>query len=376
VTREALGEKMSTEQALLKEYDLSGIKLRNRMVMAPMTRSRANNPQNAPTDLMAQYYRQRASAGLIISEGSQISTRAVGGPNTPGIYSQEQVEGWKLVTRAVHDKGGKIFLQLWHVGRMSHPDFLNGEPPLAPSAVDPHDRVFTREGFKETVTPRAMTLEEIQQTVQDYKNGAKNAMDAGFDGVEIHSSNGYLLHQFFNRPSNVRSDRYGGSIENRARILFEVIDAIKTVMPENRIGARLNPSAYGFFGVTIDEQTIPTFDYIVERLNRYQLAYLHLSEPFTDVTEVSYAEPHIAKRYRPKYRGTLIINSNFTRESGNQVIEDGLADLVAFGKLFISNPDLPKRFEINAKLQEWDGRTFYGGGEKGYTDYPSLNGND
>jgi N-ethylmaleimide reductase len=363
---------MSKEQALLKEYIMGDIKLRNRVVMAPMTRSRANNPENAPTDLMAKYYEQRASAGLIITEGSQISKRAVGYINTPGIYSTAQVEGWKQVTKAVHDKGGKLFLQLWHVGRMSHPDFHNGELPLAPSAINPNEKSFTPKGFKNTVPPKAMTINDIKQTVQDFRQGAKNAMDAGFDGVEIHASNGYLLHQFFNRTSNIRTDDYGESIENRARILFEVIDEIKKVMPENHIGVRLNPSLHGAFGMTLDEETIPTFDYIVEQLNDYNLAYVHLSEPFTDVTNVPYAEPNIAKRYRPKYKGTLIINNNFDQEKGNKVIEEGLADLVAFGKLFISNPDLPKRFELNDKLAKWDEQTFYTPGEKGYTDYPML----
>ena len=363
---------MSKEQALLKEYIMGDIKLRNRVVMAPMTRSRANNPENASTDLMAKYYEQRVSAGLIITEGSQISKRAVGYINTPGIYSTAQVERWKKVTKAVHDKGGKLFLQLWHVGRMSHPDFHNGELPLAPSAMNPNEKSYTPKGFKDTVTPKAMTIDDIKQTVQDFQQGAKNAVDAGFDGVEIHASNGYLLHQFFNRTSNIRTDDYGGSVENRAMILFEVIDEIKKVMPENHIGVRLNPSLHGAFGMTLDEETIPTFDYIVEHLNDYNLAYVHLSEPFTDVTNVPYAEPNIAKRYRPKYKGTLIINNNFDQEKGNKVIEESLADLVAFGKLFISNPDLPKRFELNDKLAKWDEQTFYTPGEKGYTDYPML----
>ena len=363
---------MSKEQALLKEYIMADIKLRNRVVMAPMTRSRANNPENAPTDLMAKYYEQRASAGFIITEGSQISKRAVGYINTPGIYSTTQVEGWMKVTKAVHDKEGKMFLQLWHVGRMSHPDFHNGELPLAPSALNPNETSYTPKGFKDTVTSKAMTINDIKQTVQDFRDGAKNAMDAGFDGVEIHASNGYLLHQFFNRTSNIRTDDYGGSIENRAKILFEVIDEIKKVMPENHIGVRLNPSLHGNFGMTLDEETIPTFDYIVEQLNDYNLAYVHLSEPLTDVTNVPYAEPNIAKRYRSKYKGTLIINNNFDQEKGNKVIEEGLADLVAFGKLFISNPDLPKRFELNAILAKWDEKTFYTSGKKGYTDYPML----
>jgi N-ethylmaleimide reductase len=363
---------MSKEQALLKEYTMGDLKLRNRIVMAPMTRNRADNSENAPTDLIAKYYEQRSSAGLIITEGSQISGRGVGYINTPGIYSAEQVEGWERVTRAVHDKGGTIFLQLWHVGRVSHPDFHNGEPPLAPSALNPNTQSYTPEGFKDTVTPKAMTVDEIKQTIQDFGRGAKNAMDAGFDGVEIHSSNGYLLHQFFNRTSNARTDEYGGSIENRAKILFEVIDEIKRVMPENRIGARLNPSLHEIFGMTLDEETIPTFDYIIERLNDCNLAYLHLSEPFTDVTNVPHAEPHIARRYRPRYRGTLMINSGFNQVRGNGVIDEGLADLVSYGKLFISNPDLPRRFELNAELTRWDQDTFYTSGEKGYTDYPML----
>ncbi len=337
-----------------------------------MTRSRADNPGNAPTDLIAEYYTQRASAGLIISEGSQISKRAVGYINTPGIYSDEQVEGWRKVTDAVHAKGGKIFIQLWHVGRMSHPDFHNGELPLSASAFNPNSESYTPQGFKETVTPKAMTIEEIKETIKDYGNAAKNAMAANFDGVEIHSSNGYLLHQFFSRTSNVRTDEYGGSIENRARVLFEVLAEIKKHVPENRIGVRLNPSLHGVFGMTLDEETIPTFDYIVNRLNDYELSYLHLSEPFTDVTDVPGAEPNIAKHYRPIYNGTLIINTAFDREKGNRIIDEKLADLVAYGKPYISNPDLVERFEAKAEIAEWDESSFYTPGSKGFTDYPML----
>lgn len=363
---------MSKKQPLLNKYNMGDISLQNRVVMAPLTRSRADNPDNAPTDLIAEYYAQRSSAGLIISEGSQISPRAVGYINTPGIYSPAQVEGWKKVTHVVHERGGKIFLQLWHVGRMSHPDFHHGELPLSASALNPNSKAFTPQGFKDTVTPKAMSIAEIKETIADYGQAARNAMAAGMDGVEIHASNGYLLHQFFNRTSNIRTDEYGGSIENRARILFEVIDEVRNHVPENRIGVRLNPSLHGTFGMTLDEETIPTFDYIVERLNDYNLAYLHLSEPFTDVTNVPGAEPNIAKHYRPIYKGTLIINSNFDQGKGNQVIEEGQADLVAYGKLFISNPDLVERFADNAKLNEWDQDTFYTPGPKGYTDYPML----
>ena len=363
---------MSKKQPLLQEIMMGDLRLKNRMVMAPMTRSRADNPENRPTKLHAKHYEQRSSAGLIITCGSQVSKNAVGYINTPGIYSEAQVEGWKLVTDAVHKRGGKIFIQLWHVGRMSHPDLHNGEPPLAPSAINPKSQTFTFEGFKDTVTPRAMTIADIKQTVQDFKNGASNAMKAGFDGVEIHSSNGYLFHQFFTRCSNNRTDEYGGSIENRARILFEVIDAIKGVMPENRIGARLNPSFNEIFGITVDEETIPTFEYIVEKLNSYNLAYLHLSEPFNDVTNVPFAVSNIAKHFRPLYKGCLMINNKFNQEEGNRVLKENLADFVAFGRLFISNPDLPMRFELSGDITPYDKNTFYTSGEKGYTDYPFL----
>ena len=231
-----------SKQPLLQPYSMGDLELPNRMVMAPMTRSRADNPEKKPTaDKHVIYYTQRASAGLIITEGSQVSEKAVGYIHTPGIHSQEQVEGWKEVTKSVHDAGGRIFIQLWHVGRISHPDFHNGDLPHAPSAINPNAQSFTPEGFKDTVTPKEMTVADIKQTVQDFANAAKNAMEAGFDGVEIHSSNGYLFHQFFNGTSNKRTDDYGGSIENRARFLFEVLDAMKQVMPENRIGLRIEP---------------------------------------------------------------------------------------------------------------------------------------
>lgn len=364
---------MNNKQALLQPIKIGDLQLKNRVVMAPMTRSRADNLGKVPTsDLQGLYYQQRASAGLIITEGSQVSEKAVGYVNTPGIHTKEQTEGWKEVTKMVHEIDGKIFIQLWHVGRISHPDFHNGDLPHAPSAINPEAKSYTPEGFKDTVTPKEMTVEDIQQTVQDFKNAAKNAWEAGFDGVEIHSSNGYLLHQFFSSTSNVRTDKYGGSKENRARILFEIIDAIKEVMPENRIGLRLNPSLHGIFGMTLNEESIPTFDYIIKKLNEYNLAYLHLSEPFNDVSDVAFAETHIAKRYRPVYKGTLIINANFDQEKGNAVIEAGDADMVAYGKPYISNPDLVERFASGAELAEFDTDTFYTPGHKGYTDYPKL----
>lgn len=359
-------------QPLLQTYQLGNLKLKNRVVMAPMTRSRADNDQNAPTDLHATYYRQRAGAGLIITEGSQVSERAVGYINTPGIHTEEQVEGWKKVTEAVHEEGGKIFIQLWHCGRISHPKFHNGDKPLAPSAVNPEEKVYTPDGFEQTVEPQEMSLQEIQETVQEFKHAAVMAKNANFDGVEIHSSNGYLFHQFFNSKSNLRKDDYGGDIANRARFFFEVLEALAEVWPENQIGCRFNPSLNGVFGITATEDSIPTFDHIIEKLNAYDLAYVHLSEPFTDVSDIAYLESEIAKHYRGIYKGTLMINAGFDQESGNKVIEEGDADLVSFGKLFISNPDLPERFKNNWPLADWDADTFYTPGEKGYTDYPAY----
>ena len=357
---------------LFSSYNLSGLELKNRMVMAPMTRSRSDNEGNVPTSLTSEYYEQRATAGLIISEGVPVSTKAVGYINVPGIYSEAQVEGWKLVTNAVHSKGGKIFAQLWHVGRLSHPDFHKGELPHAPSAINPNEKSYTANGFVDTVTPKEMTVEDIKQTIQDFKNGASNALKAGFDGVEIHAANGYLFHQFFNGTSNHRTDNYGGSIENRSRILFETLDQMKEVIDMNKVGIRFNPSMHGFMGMTMDELTIPTFDYIIDRLNGYGLAYIHLTEPFVPVDEVPFAVKEVAKHFRLLYHGTMIINKGFNKETAIKVLDDGDADLVAFGVPFIANPDLVKRFQIDAPLNEADQATFYTPGAKGYTDYPAL----
>jgi N-ethylmaleimide reductase len=361
-----------SQQPLLRPYP-KNISLKNRIVMAPMTRSRADNGGKLPTDdLHGLYYEQRASAGLIITEGSQVSERAVGYINTPGIYSDAQVEGWKKVTKRVHDKGGTIFIQLWHVGRMSHPDFHNGELPFSASAINPEAQAYTPGGFKDTVTPKEMTVNDIKTTVKDFQNAAANAVKAGFDGVEIHSSNGYLFQQFFNGTSNKRTDEYGGTIENRARFFFEVLEAMKVVIPQEKIGARFNPSLNGLFGMTMDEDTIPTFEYIIKKLNDYNLAYVHLSEPFTDVSDIPYAVTEIAKHFRPLYNGTLLINSDFDQDKGNKIIEDGYADLVAYGKPYVSNPDLVERFKNRLDLAVWNQDTFYTTGAKGYTDYPKA----
>lgn len=367
-----LNEFIMENQILLQSYQLGDLKLNNRMVMAPMTRSRSDNPGNVATELTAKYYMQRASAGLIITEGTYVSKEAVGFVNVPGIYSEEQIAGWKLVTDAVHTEGGKIFAQLWHVGRLSHPSLHGGKLPLAPSALNPFDKAFTHEGFADTVVPREMSVEDIQRTIEDFKVAAANAVKGGFDGVEIHAANGYLFHQFFNVYSNRRRDDYGGTIENKARILFETLDALKEVIDLNRVGVRLNPSLHGAQGMMIDSETIQVHEYIVEKLNDYGLSYLHLTEPFTPVENVPYAVKDVAKHFRPLFKGTLIINKGFTRETGNEVIENGDADLVAYGVPFLANPDLVERFAKNAPLNTPDKNTFYATGPKGYVDYPTL----
>ena len=363
-----------SDSKLFQAYKLGDITLNNRMVMAPMTRSRSDNSENVATELTAQYYAQRASAGLIITEGTFVSKKAVGFINVPAIYSAAQTEAWKLVTTAVHAKGGKIFAQLWHTGRLSHPDLHDGELPHAPSAINPNAKAFTNNGFVDTVTPKEMTVEDIKQTILDFKNGAKNAVEANFDGIELHGANGYLFHQFFNGDSNHRTDEYGGSIENKARILFETLDALKGVIDYSRVGVRLNPSMHNAQGMMVDEETIPTHEYIVNKLNDYGLAYVHLTEPFTDVTNVPFAVTEIAKHFRPLYKGTLIINKSFNKESGIKVIEDGYADLVAYGVPFLANPDLVARYQKDAELNTPDQSTFYTATEKGYIDYPEMVG--
>lgn len=359
--------------ALLKPLKLGRYELPNRTFMAPLTRCRADNPKNAANSLMAEYYGQRASAGLIISEGSTVSPQAVGTTNIPGIYTQAQIDGWKLVTEAVHKKNGRIFCQLWHVGRMSHPDFQGGKQPVAPSPINPHDFAFTADGFKETVTPRALSTAEIHDITLDFSKAAENAIRAGFDGVEIHAANGYLFHQFFCNCSNTRTDEYGGSHENKSRFLFETLAAIGSTIGFDRVGVRLNPCFHSFFGITIDKDTIPTFEYIVKRLNGYSnLAYLHLTEPYVPVDNIPYAVKEVAKHFSVIYNGTLIINSGFRSETGHRVIVEGYADAVAFGKPYISNPDLVERIAKNAEWQMWDESTFFTSGPRGYTDYGRI----
>lgn len=359
-------------QALLKPFRLGSLSLSNRVVMAPLTRSRADNADNAPTELMAQYYAQRATAGLIISEGTAVSRDAVGFINIPGLFSARQVDGWKSVTAAVRSRGGRMFAQLWHVGSISHPELLDGRLPLAPSAINPHASAYTLEGFKPTVTPREMTLDEIIGTIEDFRKAAENAKAAGFDGIESHAANGYLFHQFFARSTNSRVDIYGGSIENRARFLFDVIGAVSAVFPKDRIDVRINPSLNGNSGVSYDFETIPLFEYVARRLDAEKVGYLHVMEPIGAVEGLpqEFLKSSVAAYFRKVFCGTVIGAVDYDAARANDAIESGNVDLVAFGRLFISNPDLVHRFEVGAPLAMAERATFYSGGPKGYSDYP------
>lgn len=358
-----------SQRSLFETYQLGPHRLKNRIVMAPMTRNRAGQG-NVPTPLIALYYRQRASAGLMITEGSQVTPEGQGYPNTPGIHSPEQVEGWKQVTSAVHSEGGHIFLQLWHVGRISHSLYQPGQAlPVAPSAIAPRGQVYTREGMKPFETPRALSTDEVQAVVAQYRRGAENALAAGFDGVEVHGANGYLIDQFLQDGSNQRSDRYGGSVENRARFLVEVVDAVKDVWGADRVGVRLSPN--GSFNDMSDSNPAATFGYAVHALDELGVAYVHLRTGTPDDARHG-RQPVPIEQFRPLFRRTLVLNDRFDRERGATVVADGLADLIAYGSSFISNPDLPLRLRLGAPLTPPDASTFYGGGEKGYVDYPTL----
>lgn len=359
---------MSTP-TLFETYDLGPHRLKNRIVMAPMTRNRAGQG-NVPTSLIGLHYRQRASAGLIITEGSQVTPEGQGYPNTPGIHSAEQVAGWKQVTDAVHAEGGHIFLQLWHVGRISHSLYQPGRAlPVAPSAIAPRGQIYTSEGMKPYETPRALSTEEVAAVVEQYRNGAKHAHAAGFDGVEVHGANGYLIDQFLQDGSNQRTDRYGGSAENRARFLLEVVQAVTDVWGPDRVGVRLSPN--GSFNDMSDSNPAVTFGYAIAALDKLGVVYLHLRTGTANDARHGRAPVPIAQ-FRPLFHRTLILNDGFDRASGDAALAEGLADLVAFGSSFISNPDLPLRLKLGAPLASPDVSTFYSGGEKGYVDYPPL----
>lgn len=354
---------------LLTSYQLGDLELPNRVVMAPLTRSRAGKG-NAPTDLNATYYRQRASAGLIISEGTQISKQGVGYPWTPGIYTGQQVKGWQKVTEAVHEAGGRIFAQLWHVGRVSLPRYHDGAKPVAPSAVRPEGEIFTVDGMKPLKKPRSLATREIPDIIDDYRQAAANAVDAGFDGVELHGSNGFLIEQFIKDGTNKRKDRYGGSLANRVRFVLEVIEAVESEVGARRTGIRFSPcgTSQGIY----DTNPGRTYRYILEQLNSFNLAYVHLEEAKKDVSAMENYPSDVADYYRSSYNGTIITSVNYDQQSGRRAIKQGKADLVAYGRLFLANPDLPERFAANAPLNEPDRATFYGGDEEGYIDYPFM----
>ncbi|MFJ2647976.1 alkene reductase [Streptomyces sp. NPDC087420] len=366
----------TAKQPLLDPYDLGdGLTLRNRVVMAPMTRARAENPELAPTELHSEYYRQRAGAGLIVSEGTWISAGAIGAVHVPGMYSEEQARAWGEVTSAVHAEGGAIFAQLAHTGAASHPDFHQGHLPVAPSAVNPGGKVFTPNGLTHVVTPRALSVSQIADVVEQYRSAAVNAKLAGFDGVELHAQRGYLIAQFLNPALNLRTDDYGGTAEGRARFLFEVIEAVVDVWGPRRVGVKFAPHQVLGESAEASPEVLAVHEYVAARLNDHPLAYLHLMmtrQPNVRVT----AEQRLESLglFRPLYRGTLIANAGLDQESGNAVIGEGLADLVSFAALFISNPDLPKRFEHRLPLADGDRETFYQGGPRGYTDYPPAAG--
>ena len=362
-------------QPLLTPYTMAGLQLSNRAVMAPLTRSRATNPELTPTDLHVKYYAQRASAGLIISEGVWVSRDAVGWHDVPGLFTNAQLRAWSAVTDAVHAAGGLIFAQLWHTGSLSHPDFFAGTPPLAPSAVDPGLRSHTPSGLKPTVVPRAMTRADIAATVTDFAGAAGNARRAGFDGVQLQAGFSYLISQFLNPATNLRTDEYGGSIENRARLLFDVLDAVGERIDLNRVGVKAGPAwaEHGAFQSTHD--TLETSDYVIGRLNDYPISHLLLMTAMADLSDRPLANLQgrgTYEHFRPLFDGALIANVGITPALGNVLIDDGLVDLVALGQPFIANPDLPSRLAAGVSLTTPDPSTFYRGGALGYTDYPEA----
>ncbi|TWG88879.1 N-ethylmaleimide reductase [Cupriavidus gilardii J11] len=367
----------ATELTLFTPTKVGPFELKHRVVLAPLTRMRAD-VANVPTDLMVEYYAQRATAGgLLIAEATAVSPLGIAYVDAPGIFNEAQAAGWKRVTDAVHAKGARIFLQLWHAGRQAHPANIGGQTPIAPSAIRAQEHAAIRDADgniveAEQVMPRALAIEEIPAVVESFRHGAGLAKAAGFDGVELHAANGYLLDQFLLDGSNHRTDAYGGPVENRARLLFEVLDAVSSVWGDGRVAVRLSPS--GAFGTMSDRDPHGTFGYVATRLNHYALAYLHLVEPRVRGNEDTTAkDTDVSTRHlRPLYHGTIIAAGGFTRDSAEQVLRDGIADLVAFGRTFIANPDLPERLRAGAALNPYDRSTFYGGDARGYTDYAFL----
>ena len=345
---------------LFDSLTVGDLTLPNRIIMAPLTRNRASGPGRVPNALMAEYYAQRASAGLIISEATSVMPSGVGYPHTPGIWSAEQVEGWRGVVRAVHHAGGRIFLQLWHVGRVSDPSYHDGAPPVAPSAIAPKGHVSLLRPVRPYPVPRALGSDELPGIIAAYRTAAEHAKQAGFDGVEIHGANGYLLDQFLQSGSNQRTDRYGGSVENRARLMLEVTDAVVSVWGAGRVGMHLAPR--GDAHDMGDSDPATTFTYVASELGARKLAFLCARE--------SLGAQRLGPALKQAFGGVYIANEGFTHESAEATLAAGDADAVAFGKLFISNPDLPERLRTGAPLAPWNAETFYGQGPAGYTDYP------
>jgi len=353
---------------LFQPFTLGDLTLPNRIVMAPLTRNRATPGTDAANDLTATYYRQRASAGLIISEGTQVSPQGQGYLQTPGLYSPAQIAGWKTVTDTVHAAGGRMFAQIWHVGRVSHESLLNGGAPVAPSAIAAKSKTYIAGGFADVTPPRALTLDEIPGVVGEYADAAANALKAGFDGVEIHGANGYLIDQFLKDGANQRQDAYGGSPENRVRFGLEVVDAILKVFPKTRLGIRLSPVSPANDTVTSDPAAV--FGLFVSELSKRGIAFIHVVEGATGGPRDNVPFDWVA--LRKAFSGTYIANNGYTRDLAIEAVREGKADLVAFGKAFIANPDLVERLRLDAPLNELDRATLYGGGEKGYVDYPAL----
>ncbi|MBV6625999.1 MAG: alkene reductase [Rivularia sp. (in: Bacteria)] len=356
--------------SLFQPLQVGAVKLRNRLVMAPLTRGRAGK-ERIPNQLMQEYYTQRASAGLIISEATQISEQAAGWSETPGIHNQEQVEGWQKITEAVHQQGGLIYLQLWHTGRASHPYFQpNGQLPVSASAIKAEGNAYTAEGKKPYVTPRALETDEIPSVVQDYVNATKRAQAAGFDGVEIHAANGYLIDQFIRDCSNHRTDAYGGSIENRLRFLLDITEAVVNQWSSDRVGVRLSPT--NFFNDMRDSDPVATFTRASEALNQFNLAYLHILEALPGHMLAAAEEPRVGLHMRKAFNGVFMVNGGYDAVTGTAAIDNNEADLISYGVPFIANPDLPKRYRQDASLNEADPSTFYTHEAKGYIDYPKL----
>lgn len=353
---------------LFEKGMLGNIEVKNRVFMAPLTRCRAH-PDGTPHKMAIKYYAQRASAGLIIAEATQINASGKGYVNTPGIHNMKHAEAWKKVTYAVHEKGGKIVLQLWHVGRISHNSHLaEGQVPLAPSAIRANATTSTATGSEAVSEPKAMSLDEINTTIGDYVRAAKLAISAGFDGVEVHGANGYLLNQFIATNSNVRDDKYGGSPENRARLLLEVVDAVTDAVGSSKVGVRLSPT--GKFNDINDEQAEETYTHLYSELDKRELAYLHVVERFPGY-EIAGEHETLLSKLKLSYSGNFIGNGGYDKASASKAVDDGVF-AVAFGRPFIANPDLPERLENGVELAEADQDTIYGGDEKGYSDYPTL----